>query len=245
MAERPGARTTRRPEPAREEAASPVQSARSAGRARGAADRRVLLVAAFVVGVVRPWDLAGPAPRPGPAARAPARLGRGVAPGTRRRADASAPDGPAGAHWPSAGSTCGYPSGWRAATLQRWAGRERPIRSWIAVDPVAPAARPDDPAIPFAAVADRTVLAIGYCAPVDGEQRPPSAVDVEVCRAGGRAPRRLEGLVRRLEPPAAERARRAVAPGRRADGPADGDLGAGPLRDPSSRRPTDLVRYLA
>ena len=43
--------------------------------------------------------------------------------------------------------TCGSPSGWRAATLQDWAGRSTPIRSWIAIEPVpaAGAARPGDP----------------------------------------------------------------------------------------------------
>jgi hypothetical protein len=67
--------------------------------------------------------------------------------------------------------TCGTPSGWRAATLQAWPGRTEPIRSWIAVEPVA-AIGPLDPGIPFVPVATGIVTAIGYCAPPD-DSRPP------------------------------------------------------------------------
>lgn len=67
--------------------------------------------------------------------------------------------------------TCGTPSGWRAATLQAWPGRTEPIRSWIAVRPVA-ASGPLDPGIPFVPVATGIVTAIGYCAPPD-DTRPP------------------------------------------------------------------------
>ncbi len=67
--------------------------------------------------------------------------------------------------------TCGTPSGWRAATLQAWPGRTEPIRSWIAVQPVA-ASGPLDPGIPFVPVATGIVTAIGYCAPPD-DSRPP------------------------------------------------------------------------
>ena len=69
--------------------------------------------------------------------------------------------------------TCGAPSGWRAATLQAWSGRTEPIRSWIAIQPVA-ARGPLDPRIPFVPVATGIVTAVGYCAPSD-DSRPPAA----------------------------------------------------------------------
>jgi hypothetical protein len=74
--------------------------------------------------------------------------------------------------------TCGSPSGWRAATLQAWAGRAEPIRSWIAIVPV-PASGPLDPQIPFAPVATGIVTAIGYCAPL-GDQRPPAVASTSL-----------------------------------------------------------------
>jgi hypothetical protein len=70
--------------------------------------------------------------------------------------------------------TCGSPSGWRAATIQHWAGRTGPIRSWIAIEPVE-AAGPLDPAIPFAPVFTDAVTALGYCAPLDDRERPPES----------------------------------------------------------------------
>ncbi|MCJ7710085.1 MAG: hypothetical protein MUQ32_04560 [Chloroflexi bacterium] len=69
-------------------------------------------------------------------------------------------------------ATCGAPSGWRAATLQTWAGRSSPIRSWMAIEPVE-ASGPLDSRIPFARVWTDRVVALGYCAPPAAEQRPP------------------------------------------------------------------------
>jgi hypothetical protein len=39
-----------------------------------------------------------------------------------------------------------------------------------------PAAGPEDPAIPFEPIVAATVTAIGWCAPVDGVERPPQAL---------------------------------------------------------------------
>lgn len=69
---------------------------------------------------------------------------------------------------------CGSPSGWRAATLQHWVGRESEIRTWTAIDPV-PAAAPVDRAIPFAPIASDLVTAIGYCAPRGADPAPADA----------------------------------------------------------------------
>jgi len=85
--------------------------------------------------------------------------------------EAGSPVSPAVPHDPLA-VTCGSPSGWRAATLQAWGGRTEPIRSWIAIQPVA-AVGPLDTRIPFVPVATGIVTAVGYCAPSD-DSRPPA-----------------------------------------------------------------------
>lgn len=74
--------------------------------------------------------------------------------------------------------TCGKPSGWRVATLQTWAGRTAPIRTWLAIDPV-PARGAADPRIQAVPVATDLVLAMGYCSPV-GPDQPPRDITVEI-----------------------------------------------------------------
>lgn len=145
-------------------------------RISGAPDPRRLYaviavpVAVIVILIIRPWGEEGT---------------RNAGPATSPRAEAAGPtaftgasvDGLAGSGFPPAledplAATCASPSGWRAATLQQWAGRTLPIRSWIAIDPV-PADGPLDPAIPFAPVSTGIVTALGYCAPMTQAQRPP------------------------------------------------------------------------
>ncbi len=130
-----------------------------------------VLLVVIVVLAIRPWGDDGGPPREGDVAQPSA--GR-PAPTT------PPPDASAGAE-PTPGAvaagldeTCGSPSGWRAATLQDWAGRSTPIRSWIAIEPVT-ASGAADPAVPFAPVATGIVTAIGYCAPLGDAERPPAA----------------------------------------------------------------------
>lgn len=169
-----------------------------AGRRRGATIAAVLIVLAFVVGLVRPWDFLGDVAGPfGPLPRASGAVAVGTA----------APDGTGDAGVPGplgsgigAGTapTCGYPQAWRSAVIQRWSGRR--ARVWTAVD-VGQARSADDPAIPFNVIAGDDFAAIGWCAPVSGDDRPPAS-------ARGRLYRIVEGGVaeelayRRLEPPA-------------------------------------------
>ena len=131
-------------------------------RGRGPVVAAVLIAVAFLLGLLRPWDLV-------------------VAPGAST--DASGPAGMAltgstGAEptpplSPTRQMTCAQPSEWRSSTIQDWAGRI--ARVWTAVD-VVEATGPDDPAIPFEPVVAASVTAIGWCAPVDGLHRPPVAV---------------------------------------------------------------------
>ena len=132
----------------------------------------VVLLAVIVVLAIRPWG--GEAMPPDGSDQGRASPGQAGEP-------TEAPD-PSLAEAPTPGppddvaalvETCGSPSGWRAATLQAWAGRSQPIRSWIAVTPVE-ASGPLDPVIPFAPVATGIVTAIGYCAPLDEATRPPA-----------------------------------------------------------------------
>ena len=149
-----------REEQALEEAVRPV-----AARGRGATVATVLIVLAFVVGLVRPWDFLGGGDGPRPTAPG------AIAAATSPPADSAVPGVeapiPSGT---AAAPTCGYPMGWRSATLQRWAGQR--ARVWSAVD-VVQATGPEDPSIPFNVVAGEDFTAIGWCAPVAGDERPP------------------------------------------------------------------------
>jgi len=138
-----------------------------------------LVLAAFVLGLVRPWDWLRADPsttvRPGTVAGATAGPGVGGNPGVEGGPGAGGPLGtPApGDTAPAApfqAPTCGYPASWRTASISLWGGRL--ARVWTATDAVA-ASGPDDPSIPFGIIASDTVEAIGWCAPVSGPERPP------------------------------------------------------------------------
>ena len=177
-----------REEQALEEAVRPVAS-----RGRGAIVAAVLVVLAFVVGLVRPWDLLGgssPADQP---------TGSGaIAEGTPGPGDSTNPgdQGPTATAKPP---TCGYPTDWRSATLQLWGGRR--ARVWSAVDVEPRATGPADPSIVLNVVAGDDFTAIGWCAPVAGDERPPNGVQGRLFGFG------VDGAIadlpyRRLEPPA-------------------------------------------
>ena len=134
----------------------------------------VVLLAVIVVLAIRPWGDDTTAPgRPGDGGASQGQEGQAGGPTDTPDPSLVGPTTPA---LPGDAAelveTCGSPSGWRAATLQEWAGRSRPIRSWIAIEPTT-ASGPLDPAVPFAPVATGIVTAIGYCAPLDEASRPP------------------------------------------------------------------------
>ncbi len=174
-------RSPDRPDPSRPSGASPdgADEARLApreqarideavvrvGRGRGAGPILVaaLVVAAFLLGVVRPWDWFAGDTATG---NRPGGLVAGATAG--RRGDPGSSLAPA----PFAAPTCGYPTSWRTAAISFWAGAR--ARIWTAAVAV-PASGPADPSIPFHLLASDTVEAIGWCAPVDGPERPPLA----------------------------------------------------------------------
>jgi hypothetical protein len=145
-----------------------------------------LVVTALLVGIVRPWDLlTGPGsvqPGANQAGGGPpvGEAGSLEPPGAGHATPAPTSDDPYAALW----TTCGSPSGWRAATIQQWSGRAGPIRSWIAIDAVA-ATGPLDPVIPFAPVATDIVTAIGYCSPLADDLRPPETAGATLWMLAG------------------------------------------------------------
>jgi hypothetical protein len=75
---------------------------------------------------------------------------------------------------------CLEPIGWRMFASERWP--DRSARRWVRVEPFAGASGPADPRIPLIQEPSLAVLAVGYCAPVTGLDRPPSAVSTTIYR---------------------------------------------------------------
>ena len=134
-------------------------------RGRSPVVAAVLIAVAFLLGLLRPWDLVV-----APGASTDAFGGSGPAGLALTGSTGAEPTPPLS---PTRQMTCAQPSEWRSSTIQDWAGRI--ARVWTAVD-VVEATGPDDPAIPFEPVVAASVTAIGWCAPVDGLHRPPVAV---------------------------------------------------------------------
>jgi hypothetical protein len=171
---------------------------RLGGSGRGPLIAAVLIVLAFAVGLVRPWDWFGlgadsASPSAGASASAAAVVDTPAAATLAPPSASAAPVIDA-----AAAQTCDYPQSWRTATLQDWAGRR--ARVWTAVDAVE-ATGPLDSAIPFTAVGGSQFSAIGWCAPVDGPGRPPDdAVGTLFRVAGGKAVREAVTLLEPASP---------------------------------------------
>jgi hypothetical protein len=159
----------------------------------------VLVAAAFLVGLIRPWDWLAP----GPAERA---TGGTTSASPADQAGTGRGDPSAGgvvvgegtpAPAPKVEPTCAYPRSWRLATIQDWGGRT--ARVWSAADAVA-AGGPLDPAIPFTTIASTSVTALGWCAPVAGPERPPLAAAGSLFRLDASGAREI--AFDRLEPAA-------------------------------------------
>jgi hypothetical protein len=140
-------------------------------RGRGPVVATLLIAAAFLLGLLRPWDLVVPAG--GSAGDAAIPGSGGLAAAGSSGAGRTPPPSP------TSQLTCAYPSQWRSSTIQDWAGRT--ARVWTAVQVVG-ATGPDDPTIPFEPVVAASVTAIGWCAPVEGPDRPPRGLTASLFR---------------------------------------------------------------
>ena len=139
----------------------------SIGRSgRGPVIATALVAAAFLLGLFRPWDLLG-APATIPPGPRPASSGASADQVAAVASGAPAPTAPSA---PRSAITCAFPSQWLSSTIEDWTGR--PARVWKVVE-VVQASGPDDPSIQFAPIASPVITAIGWCAPVDGPDRPP------------------------------------------------------------------------
>ena len=135
-----------------------------------ASDRGLSIVAGLValvigIAIVKPW---GPAVGDAPTS-APARTAPSTAAGTPHPTDDTAVG--------LAAPVCLGADAWRVASLETW--REQDVRVWRAVEPIADAIGPLDPAIPTVPVVAIAVGALGWCAPGYGPERPVGPVLVE------------------------------------------------------------------
>jgi hypothetical protein len=116
----------------------------------------VIAIAVFVaVALIKPWpDAAGPRATFGPATAPPTAV-PSVDPLAAIRLD------------------CQDPPSWRIFTRERWPGGQ--LRSWRSLEPLAVASGPLDPALRAVPISPE-IVALGYCAPWDGPERPPDDV---------------------------------------------------------------------
>jgi hypothetical protein len=155
-----------------------MQSVSQRVRPPGSGDRRHaawvvgIAVAAIVVALIKPWGVGIPLAVPA----APA--------DDSQQTDviASQPPSATPSSDPDLVAFCLEPPGWRVYSTQTWGGRD--VRTWTAVQPIASAAGPRDPAIPIIPVMGTVVRTVGWCAPIAGSGRPPATALATVYQVG-------------------------------------------------------------
>jgi hypothetical protein len=152
----------------------------------------VALILVFVaLAFVKPW--AGPEPS---GAGGGASLGRATRP-TQVAAPTPTPT-PEPSQDPTS-AFCIGPTGWLVFDVDRW--QDRTIRSWRAFVPARE--RPADPAaLPVVPVPAEAVLGLGYCAPSQGDDPPPTGATLALWELEPDGSTRPMALPERLLPPA-------------------------------------------
>jgi hypothetical protein len=130
-----------------------------------------IVVVALGVAIAKPWGAADEVPRVTP---------RALAVTEQRSAERPALVPPTDTDRAIVSEMCLEPNGWRLFATERWA--DRVARRWVRVVPLAGASGAADPRIPLISEPSLAVLAIGYCAPVSGPERPPEAVSTTIYR---------------------------------------------------------------
>lgn len=154
----------------------------------------VVAIAVFVaIALIKPW--------PGPSAAGPTFGPATPPPTTQPTVDPLA----------AIRLDCQDPPSWRIFSRERWPGGV--LRSWLSLEPLATATGPLDPAIRAIPISPE-IVALGYCAPWTGPERPPDDVRflawaVGVDESGGVArpvatPLDLRSASRTLVPPLGE-----------------------------------------
>jgi hypothetical protein len=144
-------------------------------------------VVVIAVALLKPW--ASPEPSAPPIVAVPTPSSAGIALVTTAPvATASTPSGESAA----SGLCFGIPE-WRIVAAEIWS--ERPVRAWIAADGRV-AHDPLDPNIAFTPVVATAVPSLGFCAPVDGDDRPPDDAAVALWRIDDTGPATLRPRVR-------------------------------------------------
>jgi hypothetical protein len=145
----------------------------------------VLATLALAVAVLKPWG-GGAAPRP---------TGLVQAPPTPTSADLSSlnPNADGSATGPGSdvasrsedadvAEMCLNTESWLVASVEDEPGGS--VRIWRALDPVT-GLRPDDPTVPWVFIGSQGVTALGWCAPIDGPERPSGGTTVEAWSVTG------------------------------------------------------------
>jgi hypothetical protein len=128
------------------------------------------VLALVAIAIAKPWGAPAPAP-PNAAAQLPS---ASTAAPLRAVSDRETTDEELVAPF------CLSPSGWRVFATERWSNRG--LRSWQAADAATVASGPGDPTIPVTTVSSQWIQTLGYCAPVDGPDRPPADSTVTLYR---------------------------------------------------------------
>jgi hypothetical protein len=151
------------PQP-RAEVGFPISPVRPPVADRGLSIAAGIVALVIALAVLKPWAPASgetPAAVPPRAAPAAPNVAARAAP-TPRPTDDSAGG--------LAAPVCLGAGAWRVASLETW--REQDVRVWRAVEPIADATGPLDPAIPAVPVVGLDIPALGWCAPAYGPERP-------------------------------------------------------------------------
>ena len=131
------------------------------------------LAVVFVgVALLKPWGAGSPEPTRPPVVLAPTSVPVTPIPTEDRSAEGLATEFCLGA------------GGWQVASLETWQTQD--VRVWRAIEPIADATGPADPAIPFVPIVALEIAALGWCAPAYGPDRPagPATVTAWYVRGG-------------------------------------------------------------
>jgi hypothetical protein len=133
--------------------------------------------------ILKPWGAGSPAATLPLLAVAPTAAAIMPAPTEDRTADGLA------------APICLGSEGWRIASLERW--RAEDVRVWRAIEPIADASGPLDPAIPAVPIVAVELTSLGWCAPTSGLGRPtgPAQVTAWSVRDGSAAELRIRQVL--------------------------------------------------